>query len=114
MGLSIGIRSDLVEDFIHEMYLKLNKYISDPKKIMYNENEPNKFYVYITIKNLWNDYLKAKSKHRMISIDDLGENNESYKTYVPLIDDTNDVYYKRNQDYAQQIILDNIQKEVDS
>ena len=27
MGLSIGIRNDLVEDFIHEMYLKLNKYI---------------------------------------------------------------------------------------
>lgn len=114
MGLSIGIRNDLVEDFIHEMYLKLNKYISDPKKIMYNENEPNKFYIYITIKNLWNDYLKAKSKHRMISIDELGENNENHKTYLPLIDDASDTYHKRNKDYAQQIILDNIQQEVDS
>ena len=112
MGLSIGIRNDLVEDFIHEMYLKLNKYISDPQKIMYNETEPNKFYVYITIKNLWNDYLKAKSKHRMVSIDELEENNENHKTYLPLIDDANDTYHKRNKDYAQQIILDNIQQEV--
>ena len=113
MGLSIGIRNDLVEDFIHEMYLKLNKYISDPQKIMYNETEPNKFYVYITIKNLWNDYLRAKSKHRMVSIDELQENNENHKTYLPLIDDANDTYHKRNKDYAQQIILDNIQQEVD-
>jgi len=113
MGLSIGIRNDLVEDFIHEMYLKLNKYISDPQKIMYNETEPNKFYVYITIKNLWNDYLRAKSKHRMVSIDELEENNENHKTYLPLIYDANDTYHKRNKDYAQQIILDNIQQEVD-
>jgi transcriptional regulator of aromatic amino acid metabolism len=30
-----------------------------------------------------------------------------------LIDDANDTYHKRNKDYAQQIILDNIQQEVD-
>ena len=52
MGLSMGIPKHLVEDFVQEMYLRLNKYVKNPDKIMYNETEVNKFYVYITIKNL--------------------------------------------------------------
>ena len=60
MGLSIGIPKHLVEDFVHELYLRFNKYIKDVKKIMYNETEVNKFYVYVTLKNLWTDYSKAK------------------------------------------------------
>ena len=32
MGLSIGIPKHLVEDFVHEMYLRLNKYVGDPQK----------------------------------------------------------------------------------
>ena len=106
MAISIGIRRDLVEDFIHEMYLKLDKYITDPKKIMYNENEPNKFYVYITIKNLWNDYLKAKSKHRMVSIDDID-------IIYQLVDNSSDLPEKINKEKAQEVLIDNIQKEVD-
>ena len=70
MGLSIGIPDHMVEDFIHETYLRLNKYIDNPEKIMYNETEVNKFYVYITIKNLWSDFNKAKSKHTVYKIDD--------------------------------------------
>ena len=32
MGMSIGIPRHLVEDFVHEMYLRLNKYVGDPQK----------------------------------------------------------------------------------
>lgn len=109
MGLSLGIPSDLVEDFVHETYLRLNKYIDDPKKIMYNEKEINKFYVYVTIKNLWNDYNKAKSR---------------YITYR--IDNYDTDYYKGTPDWAvyeevdldkekaQEELLSRIDNEVDS
>ena len=76
MGLSMGIPQDMVEDFIHEAYLRLNKYVETPEKIMYNETEINRFYVYITIKNLWTDYNKAKTKYTVYKIDDYnGEYN---------------------------------------
>jgi len=71
MGISMGIPSHIVEDFVQEMYLRLNKYVKEPKKIMYNETDINKFYVYITIKNLYNDYLKQRSKHHMVRLDDI-------------------------------------------
>ena len=73
MGLSMGIPKHLVEDFVQEMYLRLNKYVKNPDKIMYNETEVNKFYVYITIKNLYNDNLipKLTAIHILSSRDDI-------------------------------------------
>ena len=68
MGLSIGIRSDLVEDFIHEMYLKLHKYISDPKKIMYNENEPNNCMILKMISDKLDKYSIVLKKIEVIKI----------------------------------------------
>ena len=73
---------------------------------MYNEKEPNKFYVYVTIKNLWNTYLKEKSKHHMISIDDID-------IIYQLVDNSSDLPEKINKEKAQEVLIDNIQKEVD-
>mgnify|MGYP001450653007 CR=1 FL=1 len=36
MGLSIGIPKHLVEDFVHELYLRFNKYIKDTRKMYKN------------------------------------------------------------------------------
>ena len=107
MGISIGIRRDLVEDFVQEMYLRLNKYIKNPNKIMYNEEEPNKFYIYVTIKNLWNTYLKDKAKHRMMSIDDID-------VIYELVDNSSDLPEKINKEKAQYILINNIQGEVNN
>ena len=83
-----------MEDFVQEMYLRLNKYIKNPNKIMYNEEEPNKFYIYVTIKNLWNTYLKDKAKHRMMSIDDID-------VIYELVDNSSDLPEKINKEKAQ-------------
>ena len=82
MGISIGIPKHLVEDFMQEMYLRLNKYVKNPEKIMYNETDVNKFYVYVTIKNLYNDYLKERSKHHMVRLDDIEVNFESCRNNI--------------------------------
>ncbi len=109
MGLSIGIPKEIVEDFVHETYLRLNKYIDNPEKIMYNENEVNKFYVYVTIKNLWTDYCKEKTKYVVYKIDN---SDFDYKF------DTSDWAVYEEVDYereeAEENILTSINSEVDS
>jgi hypothetical protein len=107
MGLSLGIPKHLVEDFVHEMYLRLNKYVGDPKKIMYNDKEVNKFYIYITLKNLWGDYVKSKSKYNIIRIDDYEVNYE-----VVDADAEDNVTYAKQS--AEDRILKKIQVEVES
>jgi hypothetical protein len=109
MGLSIGIPEDIVEDFVHETYLRLNKYVDNPEKIMYNETEINRFYVYITIKNLWNDYSKAKSKYVVYKID-------NYNSEYVFNTSDNIIYEEVNyeKERAEQSILNRINEEVES
>jgi len=105
MGMSIGIPRHLVEDFVHEMYLRLNKYVGDPQKIMYNEKEVNKFYVYVTLKNLWGDYSKAKGKYKIIRIDDFEVNYE--------VVDGKDEYYDYSKHSAEDRLINKIKVEVE-
>jgi len=109
MGLSIGIPEDIVEDFVHETYLRLNKYVENPEKIMYNETEVNKFYVYITIKNLWSDYSKAKSKYVVYRIDNY-DSEYVFNTSDNIIYEQVD--YERER--AEASILSKINEEVES
>lgn len=109
MGISMGIPSHLVEDFVQEMYLRLNKYVKNPDKIMYNEKDVNKFYVYITIKNLYNDYLKQRNKHKMVRIDDI---EVSYEIVEPTTELQLESEIKKQE--AEEKIIDMIQKEVGS
>ena len=59
---SFGCPAHLSEDIVQEMYLRMHKYVSKPERIMYNETEVNTFFVYITLRNMYADYTKAKSK----------------------------------------------------
>lgn len=110
MGLKLGIPDYMVEDFIQEMYLRLDKYVKNESQIMYNETEPNKFYIYITIKNLWSDYNKFKSKVFFTRIDD-----ESF--IVSTEDDelmSEDDNQSIDQIQARERILNSIESEVNS
>jgi len=109
MGLSIGIPKEIVEDFVHETYLRLNKYIDNPEKIMYNEKEVNKFYVYVTIKNLWTDYCKEKNKYVVYKIDN---SDFDYKFDTSDWDVYEEVDYEKEE--AEENILTSINSEVDS
>jgi len=109
MGVSMGIPSHLVEDFVQEMYLRLNKYVKEPKKIMYNETDINKFYVYITIKNLYNDYLKERNRHHMVRLDDIDVTFE-------IVEPTPEAQRKAEveKQRAEERLIDLIQDEVGS
>jgi DNA-directed RNA polymerase specialized sigma24 family protein len=110
MGMSIGIPNDIVEDFVHETYLRLNKYVENPEKIMYNETEVNRFYVYITLKNLWTDYCKERSKFQKRNVADYSADHYSFE--VPewaIYEEVN-----REEQKAEEYIIAKINEEVDS
>ena len=67
---ALGVPNYLVDDIIQDMYLKVHNASKNGSNIMYSETEPNKYYIYITLRNLYFDWLKSKSKHRVVSIDD--------------------------------------------
>jgi DNA-directed RNA polymerase specialized sigma24 family protein len=109
MGLSMGIPSHIVEDFVQEMYLRLNKYVKEPEKIMYNETDINKFYVYITIKNLYNDYLKERNRHHMVRLDDI---EVTYEIVEPTPEAQRKSEIEKQR--AEERLIDLIQDEVGS
>lgn len=109
MGLKMGIPSYMVEDFVHEMYLRLDKYVKDPEQIMYKDDQPNKFYVFITLKNLWNDYLKFRSKVFYYRIDD--EELEAYEIELNLVEDEEDDVFRIA---ARERLIDKMEEEVNS
>lgn len=109
MGLSMGVPQHLVEDIVQEMYLRLNKYVKNPKKIMYNKTDINKFYVYITIKNLYNDYLKERNRHQIVRLDDI---EVSYEIVEPTTE--GQLKAEREKQKAEEKLIDMIQNEVSS
>lgn len=109
MGLSMGVPQHLVEDIVQEMYLRLNKYVKNPKKIMYNKTDVNKFYVYITIKNLYNDYLKERNRHQIVRLDDI---EVTYEIIEPTTE--GQLKAEREKQEAEEKLIDMIQDEVSS
>ena len=73
---------------------------------MYNETEVNKFYVYVTLKNLWTDYSKAKGKHKIIRLDD-------YEVTYEIVDGESENYnYAKHS--AEEKIINKIKSEVEN
>lgn len=60
MLIDMGCSVYVAEDIVQSMYLRLHKYIKDPKKIMYKDDEVNRFFVYVTLKNMYISHKKSK------------------------------------------------------
>ena len=56
------IADETARELVQEMYLKLYKYIKEPEKIMYSDDEINTMYVYITLRNLYYNRLDVNKK----------------------------------------------------
>ena len=50
---------DYAEDIVQEMYIRLNKYVSDPERIMY-KGQPNKLFVWVTLRNMVRNFQNKK------------------------------------------------------
>jgi len=90
MVKSFGCPEAIAEDFVQEMYLRLDRYSIDPEKIMYKD-EVNTFFVYVTLRNLWVDYTKAKKRIEFF--------NQAPK-------DTYGEYYPSQEEEMQELVED--------
>jgi len=58
MAKSFKVSDDEASDLVQDMFIRIYDYVKDPDKIMYNKNEINTFYIYITLRNLYYSNLK--------------------------------------------------------
>ena len=68
MVMSFGCDYDTAQDIVQSMYLRMHKYIKDEKRIMYNDDEVNRFFIYVTLKNMWKTYIVAENKYKFFDI----------------------------------------------
>lgn len=62
MVLGFGCDYDTAQDIVQSMYLRMHKYVKDEQRIMYNDDEVNRFFIYVTLKNMYRTYMNAENK----------------------------------------------------
>lgn len=68
MVMSFGCDYQTAQDIVQSMYLRMHKYIKDEKRIMYNDDEVNRFFIYVTLKNMWKTYIVSENKYKFFDI----------------------------------------------
>jgi len=81
MVMSFGCDYQAAQDIVQSMYLRMYKYIKDEKRIMYDDDEVNRFFVYVTLKNMYISYKKSETKYQFFDIWD-HEGSEDFKEEV--------------------------------
>ena len=105
MVINMGCSKDVAEDIVQEMYLKLHRLIKEEDKIMYNDDEVNRFYVFVTLKNLYIDYRKAKNRYVFFEFDEKDKFSED-----TLSDDESN--FDENEAFSS--LIKNISEEINS
>ena len=70
MTIGFGCDRDVAEDIVQSMYLRIHKYVKDENRIMYDDEEVNRFFIYVTLKNMFIMYKKSKSKYTFFEVRD--------------------------------------------
>ena len=70
MVISFGASKDVADDIVQSFYLRMHKYVKDESKIMYNDDEVNRFFVYVTLKNMWKTYKSSASRYDFYEVRD--------------------------------------------
>lgn len=68
MVLGFGADYDLAQDIVQSFYLRMHKYVKDEDRIMYNDEEVNRFFCYVTLKNMYKTYMNAANKFHFFEI----------------------------------------------
>lgn len=101
MAKSFGLSNEDANEIVQQMYLRIDGYVSDPSKILYNKKEVNTFYVYVTLRNL---YLSNSHKlnKKFIYLDD-----------VPNVFNIEDMEFSPKQKELFDDVIDMINEMVD-
>ena len=87
--MSFGSDRDTAQDLVQDMYLRMYKYVENPERIMYNEDEVNTYFVFVVLRNLFISSQKSMSFDQLEDIDGEIEepNYESENAYNRLLDE---------------------------
>lgn len=81
--VSFGCKADIAEDFVQEMYIKIYNYSQKKDNdLMYNENEVNYFFVYVTLKNMYYDNLRRNKNIVIVSVEEVNLEDDSVYSEV--------------------------------
>ena len=88
MAMSFGCTKDNAQDIVQDMYLRMHKYVENPERIMYNEDEVNTYFVFVVLRNLFISSQKTMSFDQLEDIDGEMEepNYEAENAYNDLLD----------------------------
>ena len=72
MAKSFKISDEDANELVQEMYVRISKYIENQEKIMYNSEELNTYYIYVTLRNLFlsNYHKYNKANHFLLENED--------------------------------------------
>lgn len=89
MAMSFGANRDSAQDLVQDMYLRMYKYVENPERIMYNEDEVNTYFVFVVLRNLFISSQKSMSFDELEDIDgEMEEPNYDYENaYNRLLDE---------------------------
>lgn len=77
--ISFGCDPEIAEDYVQEMYLKIYSYSErNDNDLMYNENEINYFFIYVTLKNMYYDNNRKNSKVILVDFEKIEIPEEEY------------------------------------
>ena len=95
MLINLGCDYDTAQDITQDMYIKIHDKVKDPKRIMYGD-EVNRYYVFITLRNLYFDYLKKRKRSIFVplmenedveEVDSVDDEDNAFKVLMQKIDD---------------------------
>lgn len=69
MAMSFGADRDSAQDLVQDMYLRMYKYVENPERIMYNEDEVNTYFVFVVLRNLFISSQKSMSFDQLEEVD---------------------------------------------
>lgn len=106
MVVNMGCPNSYAEDIVQEMYIKMH-HLKVGDRIMYNEDEVNEFYIYITLRNMYYDSIRIKKRMRMVE-----NKEEDEPAYVEGLSSFDDFDY--DKEFALQRLSAKITEEIDS
>ena len=102
---SFGCPDDVAEDYVQEMYIKIYDYSQKTSNdLMFNQDEVNYYFIYVTLKNLYYDAIRRSNKRIIVEIDE--------NIYLIENDYTEDLYNVQSK--AVEIWLEKINSEIDA
>lgn len=113
MALSICSDDQLADDIVQDMYLRIEKYVDDPDKIISPDNgEINSFYIFVTMKNIYFHWFNQRMKMSAFEVkeyDFFSEDEYNDSLCGDTLDEEANVLDMEN---AHQQIVDSIAAEI--